>query len=410
MLDTRCFAVLFAAVLATAPSVARAQESAAPPAASAAPPPASAPTSPPMASASEWDARFAEAHQKLVDGVFDDAALALEGLVATAPDDVRRALASQDAKLARAWAKRGLVLMRRADLADDSVSARATGRRTTDEIALLYTNAVFYGLGTGGWIAELTQPSTAAGNVLPALGLAAGSAGLVALLDSGRGLRYGVPQSITTGLYLGLEEGLLWTLYNQASARYSDQWSGKTVATVVWGSATIGAVGGALLGEYYGTTPGRASYVGSTSFWGSSLVGLFSLAAWDPNAATSDDHELLAMALGLNAGAIVGVLTANEVSPSVARMRFVDLGGIAGGIASAGLFVALQNGVHDNDLHAFGAVTGLGVGAGLALAWYLTRHMPVDRPEAKTSWVGDLTPGFSALRGGGGTFTLSAPF
>jgi hypothetical protein len=55
------------------------------------------------------------------------------------------------------------------------------------------------------------------------------SAGTVALLDIGHPLRYGVPQSAVSGLYFGLEEGLLLALWNQA-ANSASPWSGTTVA------------------------------------------------------------------------------------------------------------------------------------------------------------------------------------
>jgi hypothetical protein len=356
-----------------------------------------------------WDARYADARTKLLDGQFDVAAADLEELARVAPDEARRALAAEDATLARTWARKGLVIVRRSDLADESVTAKATDRRTTDEIAVLYTNAVFYGLGTGAWLAVQTEPSDAAGGILPALAFGGGSAGLVALLDSGRGLRYGVPQSITTGLYLGLEEGLVWTLYNQASASWRDEWSGKTVATVIWGSATLGAVVGGVLGQTYGTTPGRASYVGSTSLWTSTLLGLAMSAVIDHSPSESDDHILLSMALGLNAGALVGVFTARDVSPSVARVRYLDLGAIAGGIVSAGLFVAGANGVRDDQWRAFSAVTGLGIGGGLIVSWMLTRNMPQDRNEPSKSVLASVVPSLAPTRGGA-TFTLSGSF
>jgi hypothetical protein len=136
-------------------------------------------------------------------------------------------------------------------------------------------------------------------------------------------------------MYIGLEEGLVWTLWNQARTFRSDEWEGKTVANVIWLMSTAGAVAGGVVGTLQGTTPGRASFVGSTALW-TGLVGGLVAGAISSEDDKQDDRALLASAIGLNVGALAGAFAAGPVSPSIARVRFLDLGGIGGGLVFGG--------------------------------------------------------------------------
>jgi hypothetical protein len=213
--------------------------------------------------------------------------------------------------------------------------------------------------------------------------------GAVALLDSGRPLRYGVPQSITTGLYIGLEEGIVWTLWNNAQGsdmRISD---GKVLATMVWGLSTVGAIGGGLLGSALSATPGRASWVHSSAIWTGAIAGLLVGAATGDQPFNTIDfsqpdlrgrNAYFAAGIGLNAGALGGMLTAGSVSPSVSRVRFLDLGALAGGVVLGGLYVAAAD--QSSNLQAGLGMTALGIAGGLSIAWILTNGMDKDDPEA----------------------------
>jgi hypothetical protein len=87
----------------------------------------------------------------------------------------------------------------------------------------------------------------------------------------------------------------------------------------------------------------------------------------------------LSSAIALNAGAVLGALAGAEVSPSIARVRFIDLGGLSGGLLLGGLYWAAQ------DRQATGkgllTATSLGMTAGLIAAWLLTRDMETDQPR-----------------------------
>lgn len=347
----------------------------------------------------EWKLKYDEARAQLVTGEFADAAARFAELEATAANRIDRALAREQRALAAEWAARGLAFVKRSELGESGASARAVDRRTTDELAQLYTSAVFYGIGSGLWLATLTVPKTAAAGILPTLGLAGASVGAVVALDSGRGLRYGVAQSIVTGMNIGLEHGITWTVWANTKKGGTDL-EGSEQATLIWGLSTVGAVSGGVLGNALGTTPGRSSWVGSTALW-SGTIAAFTVGA----IAKEDDppsEAFAAAGVGLTLGTGLGLATASAVSPSIARVRFLDLGGLAGGLAAAGLYVALAD--DEAEGRAASGVTALGAAGGLAAAWALTSSMPEDRPdwaeEAKDSALTKLRPMVMPARGG----------
>jgi hypothetical protein len=364
---------------------------------------AAAPTAPVVAppDANAWWLRYREARKKMEDGEFKVAADEFDALAASAPDPVTATFVREDARVCRGWATKNLVLAAQADIAESAAHSRSRNERTTDELAVLYTNAVFYGIGTGAWLAVQTKPESAAGGVLPALGLSGLSVLGVYGLDSGKPLGYGVPQSIVTGMYIGLYEGIAWTVWNQSRFSRSESWRGESVATVIWGSASVGALAGGLIGTYRGTTPGRASFVGSAALWAGAFTGLMT-AALVPENDSRDDRSWLGVALGLNAGALGGALAAGEVSPSIARVRFLDLGGIGGFLLAAGLYLAAEG----DSLSSFGVASSVGIASGLGIAWAATRNMPRD---AEPSGAAAPSMALAPMRGGA-QLTVAMPF
>ena len=362
------------------------------------PPPAIEPSSTSSSSSSEadtaWMRCYEAARAAMLAGRFAEAAAQFGALSAGAPGPARADLAREQHDICERWARGGFVLVRAADLAGarDNPRPELIDRRSADELGILYTGAVLYGLGSGVALDAWTEPSSAAGAILPALALGGAAAGVVYFLDHPRPLRYGVAQSIISGMWVGFEEGLAWTLWNQARSAASDEWSSRAVATALWGTATAGAVLGGTLGTAYGTTPGRASFMGSAALWTGLVSGLVAASAVKESP-TSDDDFMLASAIGLNVGAVAGVLVGKTVSPSIARVRFLDLGGLAGGILAGGLYIAVA-GEHP-DQRATTAVLAAGVTGGLILAWNLTSGMEPDHPRAgrpSTGMLDSVTP------------------
>lgn len=246
--------------------------------------------------------------------------------------------------------------------------------RTIDEISILYTNAVLYGLYAGVVLDVQTSANSAGSAIMPPLLLAGLSAGTVALLDHSLHLGYGVAQSIVSGLYIGVEEGITWSLWHEAHWPSSSKWGGKTVTTLIWATGTVGAVAGGMVGSMHGTTPGRASLMGSAAMWSGAVAGTLT-----GGMTGHADTALLTSAIMLNAGAVAGIFAGAEVSPSIARVRFIDLGGLSGGLVVGGLYWTIQ----DKKASGRGLLTssGLGMTAGLVTSWLLTRDMDPDQPR-----------------------------
>ena len=306
------FAFAFAfALSALAPSLARAQEE--PPPAAAAPPPAPAPapTEHLAATPEEWKAGYETAREVLLAGDFEDAAKRFAALETTATNRVDRALAQAQRSLAEEWASRKLAFVPRAQLGESNLTAKAVDKRTTDELAVLYTDSVFYGIGTGLWIASLTQPKSAAGGILPMIAVTGASVGTVVALDSGRGLRYGVAQAIASGLNVGFESGVVWSIFLENADPRSN--TGKGAASLIWGLSTAGAITGGALGATLGTTPGRSSWVGSTALWTGTIAGLATGALAEKQ--NDPTTPLAAAGVGLAVGTALGLATASTVSP-----------------------------------------------------------------------------------------------
>lgn len=344
---------------------------------------------------SDWKARFTAARELLFAGKLAEAAVAFDALALQTSDPIERALSFEMARFARELWSREL------RLEPKPVVETGPRRRTTAEIASLYTAGVLYGIGTGGWVAVLTEPRSAGGAILPALGLAGLATAGVWMLDSGKGLGYGVPSSMVTGLEIGLAEGILLTTWNQARVRWYDEWSGKTMATLIWGSATVGAAAGLIVGEAKGTSPGTAQLVSSGALWGGMVSGL-TVAALAGKGPTADENALLGAVIGLNAGAVGAALVAGSVAPTVGRVRFVDLGGLAGGLTAGGLYFALAD--RQVDENAAAGITAAGAATGLGVAWLLTSGMAPDRGEqakgGPPSWVSNVRTSVSPTQGG----------
>lgn len=374
------FASIASATILCLPALVRAQPASPAPDAPAEGEPAATPTATPPSREQDpqWQHDYTVARGRLLAGDFADAADRFDALARDPHGQpVDRALAASMRDVARSWADRGLALVKRNDLGESTLPARAVNERTTDEIAQLYAGAILYGLGTGLWIDAHTQPTDAAGGILPPLLLAAATTGGVALLDVSHPLHYGVAQSAVSGLYLGLEEGIVLSLWD-ATKPNSTTWQGSTVADVIWATSTIGLVGGGILGNSLGATPGRASFVGSSGLWAGTLAA-FAGAAFTSNSQNQASNAFLAAGVGLNAGIVGGLLAAGPVSPSIARVRFLDIGGLGGGLLFGGLYLAGAG--NASNAQAASGVAALGIASGLAVAWYATRGIAPDRPE-----------------------------
>lgn len=353
--------------------------------------------------ASPWRIRYDAARKDLTEGRFRRAevefrALALEGKTAT-----DRQLALEMARLAVQYAEQD-----DAGLAGRHVGGRlGADIRTSDELTLLYTTAFLYGAGSGAWFLLETQPDTALTATLPFAAITAAPVIAVATLDGYKKFARGVPHAVASGLYVGLGEGAWISAYAQARARRIESvdpkstlhWSPETVAAVLWTSATSGAVLGGAIGSSVITTPGRVSFTASTTIWSAAVVGL-AVGGIHPDNGHRDERAYLAGGLGLNAGLASGLLLAGQVSPSVARVRLVDLFGLAGSLAATGSYLSLTS---DVDVRLAEGIAAAGAVAGLTAGWILTSSMPKQLPtpdNARAASARSIEPTLVPVRGG----------
>lgn len=347
----------------------------------------------------DWDSDFARAKTNFIAGNFRLATKQFENLALRARTPIEKARVAELLQASAEWTRRDVILIEQRELAGSDLQSRRSDRRTADEIGVLYLSAIGYGLGTGLWLDVQTEPDSVAGYIMPPLLFAGAAVGAVALIDSGKGLRYGTAQSISSGMFTGFIHGLSWLTYYQTSSKYYDEMDGKNYASLLWGTTTIGAVAGGIIGTVNSTTPGRASFVSSATLWPALVLGLAG-AGFTSDEHYRDDNALLLSGLGAAAGTIGGVLAAGSVAPTTARVRFLDLGAIGGGLAVGGLALAARAEETKDGTEIFLA-TDAGILAGLGLAWWLTSGMPRDlgAQTPQPSKV-SLTPTLLPQRGG----------
>ena len=338
------------------------------------------------ASVEDWQSRFVAARALLLAGDFSGALYAFQNLAGSAQTPQQAAMARELAGVAFHWQQGGYSLVKGESQAPAQVP---NGLRKQGEMASLYTSAVFYGLGTGIAILPYTDPDSVAGFVLPSLALGGISAALVYSLDRNQTMRSGVPQSIIAGMTIGLTEGIAWTMWNQARVVSSDEWSEKAVLTLIWGGATAGAVTGGLIGQKFGSSPGRAAILGSASLWSGTIAGML-VGGVSNDSDRADDHAMLSAAIGLTGGAVGGYFLGEAENPSVARVRYVDLGGIAGGLIAGGLYISAAN--ENTDGNDALLVSGLGITAGIVTGWLLTDGMEEEPTGEEVTWHPSLIP------------------
>lgn len=313
----------------------------------------------------EYEQRFESARQALIDNRDDEALEAFETLAEEAPSAEDRRVAQEFANLAR-----------------ERVTARQRALpsphlRTTDEISVLYTTAFTYGFGTSAWLALQFRPNNFEAAVLPFVAITGAAVGGVALVDGYKPFRLGVPQSISAGTLLGTLQGVWLSGYQHAVASRRDEarWGAPTVATVLWAGATLGGVAGGLLGAVGEPTPGQVSYTTSGGLWGG-IAGALIAGAAESQKTYRAERAYAVGALGYNVALIAALATSSQVMPSVARVRLVDLGGLAGGLLGAGGYLL----VVDDDPNARAALGAAAGGAlvGLGLSWWATAGMPAE--------------------------------
>jgi hypothetical protein len=234
-------------------------------------------------------------------------------------------------------------------------------QRGLTELIELYYWAGIFGLSAGaffsvalGWDDEGGGPL-----LLGTLGLAGGILGTYALDQREAGLVPGVPASISTGLLVGLLEGVLFT------ATFLDPGGDATGPAIALGSALAGGGIAAALALHTEPTVGDALLVRTGAFWGLALGFMLGFAATD----LEEDEALPWILGGFNIGLAATVLIAREEDPSPIRVLWLNLGGLVGFFAGA-VMVAATGDPELGPGHF--ALWGIGTIGGLGLTWVFT--------------------------------------
>ncbi len=326
--------------------------------------------------AERWGLRYREARRELDAGNTGVAYEQFLRLVDEAVSESDRRLAREMAAVCRAQLER--------TYGPRIPLGGAPRIRTNEELSVLYATAFLYGLGTGAWFILQTRPSSVPAALGPFAGLTIASVGAVTVVDRYRPFEPGVPQSIAAGTFLGLGQAAWVVGFQQARAAriesstgYRTAWEAPTVATVLWSGATGGAALGTMVGLARKPTPGRVSYTLSTGVWAGAI------AAFGSGALLPDGRRLeTSLVIGggaYNVGILTGLATGPLVSPSLTRVRLVDLGGVAGALLGAGTYLVADGSAGQRG--TFGA-SAIGATLGLGLAFWLTTGMTSDDSRA----------------------------
>jgi hypothetical protein len=303
------------------------------------------------AHAEGWRERYARAQQQLVEGRDADAAAEFDSLAIHAATPEDRKVAEEMGKVARAR------------LAFQARRPIAPHLRTSDELSLLYTTAFVYGFGSSAWLALQLQPKTFAGAVIPFVVLTSASVAGVAVVDDYRPFRLGVPQSIAAGMFLGIGEGAWLVGYEHSVAKRRDD----------------------------------ASYWRAPTLWPGFVVSMGS-AALQPNPERRSETAFATGGAAYNLGLAAAIAFGPRLSPSLARVRFVDLGGLAGTLLGVGSYLLVAG--SDNSSRGSLSAAALGAASGVGVAWWATAGMPSDRRGAGASDSLKLRPVFAPVERG----------
>jgi hypothetical protein len=313
-----------------------------------------------------WRERYERARTMVVQQRYAEAEAALNALAAIAADETDRRIAAELAAVARAVAERKA-----------REEARRPEVRTGDEMSALYTTAVLYGLGTSGWVTLQLKPQSLGGALLPFVLITPASVGAIAIADRYRPFGHGVPHAIAAGAYLGLGECIWVAGYQRERARRtgaSKAWGAETVSTALWASSTAGAAAGGFLGAWRRPTPGRVSFTASAAIWGGAVPAL-AASALEARTGRRGETAYLAGAFGSGVGLVGGVLLGPRIAPSVARVRFLDLGGVGGMLLGVGTYALVAG---EGGTRGAMAAAAAGGTLGVALTWWATSGMPAD--------------------------------
>jgi hypothetical protein len=375
----------------------------------------------PPAVGSSWQRQFDLAGRMLVAGDAAGAAAAYSSLVVDAPSDTTREVALAQLRLASEAARKAGAMpastVVRAPTPLETPTFVVPPRddpkqRTRDELFVLATEAPIYGTMTAFFLDSLPirrRGGPTVGVPLFALGITGMSGLAIAMIDGAGGLRYGVPQSISTGLNTGAALGAGLALFAVTTESANGKYGYRTSMSFTWGLATAGGIAGGILASTMKTTPGRSAWVGSTGMVSGLIIGGIAGAVGANRTADSLHAFGIASALGVAFGVGAGLATAGLVSPGIGRVRFIDLAWLSGGGIGLGTCIASGKCSMNGAFTALTIGTTIGAVAGFLGTLVLGKDLPPGeaKPPSGVAAILEHASPYVAPENGGATLGVS---
>lgn len=165
-----------------------------------------------------------------------------------------------------------------------------------------------------------------------------------------------------------VNSSLLWSLLNGTALSIGADFGSQEF---LWTSLISGLTGqglGVLLAANVDRTPGQVGLMNTVATWSGAEAALI-MGALDLRA---DSTFFTVPTLVADVGLLAGSFVASKVRISASRARMLDLGALAGGLAAPAALFMLWGPEDDLQSWYLGAVA-VGIPAGIALSWHLTR-------------------------------------
>lgn len=349
--------VMIALSMAVAAAAAQAQPAEVP---GEAPPVPPVPIAPPAGDAPALVAQYDRAFGLLVSEQWEDAAKLFAEVAARSVDAERRGAAAELGRFARE-------MDARAEDGPKRSSGRASFVATT-------TMASFY---AGFVLDDILAVEDIKAQTLVVTGVTLGGFTVSLLGSSGVRITDSMASAYGSGLLIGAGNGLLLAPRlglepdgESGDGEVDDGYLGFGLVTMA-----AGGVGAMYLADLYDPTAAQAQFAGLMGLNGLMTVGL-GMVMLEPD--WDYENILAALAIGLDAGVVGGVVLGRDLTWSKSRLTYVTLAEFLGGLTGVAAAVVLidEDGSDQENIGA-GLVLA-GVWGGFALATHLTRDLPPD--------------------------------